>query len=324
MKYLVTGAAGFIGFHVSKKLCEQGHHVIGIDNLNDYYDVSLKESRLNELDSLSSFSFIKMDLTASQEILCLFEQNQFDIVIHLAAQAGVRYSIENPNAYIQANIIGYMSILEACRVYPVQHLVYASSSSVYGLNKEVPFSTSDKTDSQVSLYGATKKSNELMAHSYSKLYGIATTGLRFFTVYGPWGRPDMAPYKFTKKIIEADVIDIYNNGDLSRDFTYIDDIVEGVVRVSVKPPEKSEEQVPCRVLNIGNGSPVNLLEFVETIEDKIGIKAIKNMMPMQDGDVYQTWAETSELEVLIDFKPQTSLSDGIENFVNWYKSFYKD
>ncbi|WP_252731689.1 NAD-dependent epimerase [Psychrosphaera sp. F3M07] len=322
MKYLVTGAAGFIGFHVSKKLCEQGHQVIGIDNLNDYYDVSLKESRLNELDSLSSFSFIKMDLTASQEILCLFEQNQFDIVIHLAAQAGVRYSIENPNAYIQANIIGYMSILEACRVYPVQHLVYASSSSVYGLNKEVPFSTSDKTDSQVSLYGATKKSNELMAHSYSKLYGIATTGLRFFTVYGPWGRPDMAPYKFTKKIIEADVIDIYNNGDLSRDFTYIDDIVEGVVRVSVKPPEKSEEQVPCRVLNIGNGSPVNLLEFVETIEDKIGIKAIKNMMPMQDGDVYQTWAETSELEELIDFKPQTSLSDGIENFVNWYKSFY--
>jgi UDP-glucuronate 4-epimerase len=242
----------------------------------------------------------------------------------LAAQAGVRYSIENPNAYIQANIIGYMSILEACRAHPVKHLVYASSSSVYGLNKKVPFSTNDITDSQVSLYGATKKSNELMAHSYSKLYGIATTGLRFFTVYGPWGRPDMEPFKFTKKIIEADVIDIYNNGDLSRDFTYIDDIVEGVVRVSVKPPEKSGEQAPCRVLNIGNGSPVNLLEFVETIEDKIGIKAIKNMMPMQDGDVYQTWAETSELEALIDFKPQTSLNDGIEKFVTWYKSFYKD
>lgn len=323
MKYLVTGTAGFIGFHVSKKLCEQGHQVIGIDNLNDYYDVSLKESRLAELASLSSFSFIKMDLTSSQEILELFEQQKFDIVIHLAAQAGVRYSIENPNAYIQANIIGYMSILEACRSYPVQHLVYASSSSVYGLNKKVPFSTNDKTDSQVSLYGATKKSNELMAHSYSKLYDIATTGLRFFTVYGPWGRPDMAPFKFTKKIIESDVIDIYNNGDLSRDFTYIDDIVEGVVRVSVKPPEKSEEQAPCRVLNIGNGSPVNLLEFVETIEDKIGIKAIKNMMPMQDGDVYQTWAETSELEALIDFKPQTSLNDGIEKFVTWYKSFYK-
>jgi UDP-glucuronate 4-epimerase len=324
MKYLVTGAAGFIGFHVSKKLCEQGHQVVGIDNLNDYYDVSLKESRLAELASLSSFSFIKMDLTSSQEILELFEQHKFDIVIHLAAQAGVRYSIENPNAYIQANIIGYMSILEACRHQPVKHLVYASSSSVYGLNEKVPFSTNDKTDSQVSLYGATKKSNELMAHSYSKLYGIAATGLRFFTVYGPWGRPDMAPFKFTKKIIEADVIDIYNNGDLSRDFTYIDDIVEGVVRVSVKPPEKSEDSVPCRVLNIGNGSPVSLLEFVETIEDKIGIKAIKNMMPMQDGDVYQTWAETSELEALIDFKPQTSLNDGIEKFVTWYKSFYKD
>ena len=323
MKILVTGAAGFIGFHVSQKLCEQGIEVVGIDNINDYYDVNLKLARLNELSNEALFSFVKMDICNKPELDALFEQHDFDRVIHLAAQAGVRYSIDNPEAYIHSNLIGHFNILEACRNFPVEHLVYASSSSVYGLNKQTPFSTDHKTDAQVSLYGATKKSNELMSHSYAKLYGIACTGLRFFTVYGPWGRPDMAPFKFTKKILESDTIDIYNNGDLSRDFTYIDDIVEGIIRVSNHAPKANGDEASARVLNIGNGSPVNLLEFVQTIESKLGIEADKNMMPMQAGDVYQTWAETSELEQLIDFSPATTLQTGISQFIDWYRTFYK-
>lgn len=323
MKILVTGAAGFIGFHVSQKLCSQGVDVVGIDNINDYYDVNLKLARLKELENEDKFSFVKLDICQKVELDTLFEEHKFDRVIHLAAQAGVRYSIDNPEAYIQSNLIGHFNILEACRTFPVEHLVYASSSSVYGLNKETPFSTEHKTDAQVSLYGATKKSNELMSHSYSKLYGIPCTGLRFFTVYGPWGRPDMAPFKFTKKILDGDTIDIYNNGNLSRDFTYIDDIVEGIVRVADKAPLAEGDKAPARVLNIGNGSPVNLLEFVETIENKLGRVADKNMMPMQDGDVYQTWAETEELEKLINFSPATTLENGIGQFVDWYREFYK-
>ncbi|WP_299266827.1 NAD-dependent epimerase [uncultured Psychrosphaera sp.] len=323
MKYLVTGAAGFIGFHVSKKLCEQGHQVVGIDNLNDYYDVSLKEARLANLQKHTNFEFFKQDITDLEQLLELFKKENFDRVIHLAAQAGVRYSIDNPNAYIQSNLVGHFNILESCRQFPVEHLLYASSSSVYGLNTKVPFSTDDKTDSQVSLYGATKKSNELMSHSYSKLYGIPSTGLRFFTVYGPWGRPDMAPFKFTKKILDGDSIDIYNNGDLSRDFTYIDDIVTGIIKIADKTPSSNNsESVPNRILNIGNGSPVNLLEFVETIERKLKLVADKNMLPMQDGDVFQTWADTKELEELINFKPQVNLADGISAFVDWYRKFY--
>lgn len=323
MKVLVTGAAGFIGYHVSQQLLGNNVDVVGIDNLNDYYDVSLKEARLTNLEKYTNFEFFKQDITDLKQLLELFKKENFDRVIHLAAQAGVRYSIDNPNAYIQSNLVGHFNILEACRQFPVEHLLYASSSSVYGLNKKVPFSTDDKTDSQVSLYGATKKSNELMSHSYSKLYGIPMTGLRFFTVYGPWGRPDMAPFKFTKKILEGDSIDIYNNGDLSRDFTYIDDIVTGILKIAEHAPKSMDnEHAPCRVLNIGNGSPVNLLKFVETIERKLNLTADKNMMPMQDGDVFQTWADTKELESLIEFKPQVNLTDGISEFVDWYRKFY--
>ena len=332
MKYLVTGAAGFIGSAVIEKLINSNHHVIGIDNLNDYYDVSLKNARLSRIKH-SNFEFKHIDLADSKSIRLLFEQEQFDRVIHLAAQAGVRYSLENPHAYVESNVVGYLHILEGCRQTKVKHLIYASSSSVYGLNSKVPFSTSDSVDHPVSLYAATKKSNELMAHSYSHLYNIPTTGLRFFTVYGSWGRPDMAPFIFTKKIIEGEVIDINNNGDMWRDFTHIDDIVEGVLRISDVIPKNNENwtvekglpsasSAPYSVYNIGHGSPINLMEFVKAIEDELGIKAKKNFRDMQAGDVYQTYAETQDFFLATGYQPKISVKEGVAEFVSWYKSYY--
>ncbi|MDG1750623.1 MAG: NAD-dependent epimerase [Thalassotalea sp.] len=333
MKYLVTGAAGFIGFHVSQKLCEQGHQVVGIDNLNDYYDVALKHARLKELSPFEDFSFIQLDLADREGIAALFAKEKFDRVIHLAAQAGVRYSIDNPMAYADSNLIGHLTILEGCRNNDVEHLVYASSSSVYGLNNKTPFSTSDSIDHPISLYAATKKSNELMSHTYSHLYNIPTTGLRFFTVYGPWGRPDMALFKFTKAIVEDKPIDIYNHGDMRRDFTYIDDIVEGILRIQAIIPEKnsswtvetgsaSMSSAPYKVFNIGNGNPVKLLDFVESLESSLGKQAQKNFMPMQAGDVYQTYADVEDLYKIANYKPSVSVPDGVSNFVDWYKDFY--
>jgi len=334
VKYLVTGAAGFIGFHVAQRLCKQGHEVIGIDNLNDYYDVNLKSARLNELKPYSSFTFIKLDLADREGIAALFSQEKFDRVIHLAAQAGVRYSIDNPMAYADSNLIGHLTILEGCRHNKVQHLVYASSSSVYGLNNKTPFSTSDSVDHPISLYAATKKSNELMSHTYSHLYGIPTTGLRFFTVYGPWGRPDMALFKFTKAIINGEPIDVYNHGDMQRDFTYIDDIVEGIIRIQETIPQKNndwkvesnsvaESSAPYKIFNIGNGNPVKLLDFIQSLEDSLNIKADKNFMPMQAGDVYQTFADVEDLFNAVKYKPATSVESGVGEFVKWYKGFYK-
>jgi UDP-glucuronate 4-epimerase len=343
MKFLVTGAAGFIGFHVSKRLCEQGHDVVGIDNLNDYYDVNLKLARLAELDKYScdkaekgsgSFHFIKLDLVNREGVASLFADEKFERVIHLAAQAGVRYSIENPMAYADSNLTGHLSILEGCRNNNVGHLIYASSSSVYGLNNKTPFSTEDSVDHPVSLYAATKKSNELMAHSYSHLYDIPTTGLRFFTVYGSWGRPDMAPYIFTKKILAGDTIDINNNGDMWRDFTHVDDIVEGVVRISdvipshdtdwkVESGTPASSSAPYSIYNIGHGSPINLMGFVKTIEDELGIEAKKNFREMQPGDVYQTYAEVNDLFDATGYKSQVTIEKGVAELVDWYKSFYK-
>ena len=343
MKYLVTGAAGFIGFHVSKKLCEQGHEVVGIDNLNDYYDVNLKLARLAELDKFTLentleneglFRFVKLDLTDRENMAKLFAEEKFDRVIHLAAQAGVRYSIENPMAYADSNLIGHLTILEGCRNNKVKHLIYASSSSVYGLNNKTPFSTSDSVDHPVSLYAATKKSNELMAHSYSHLYDMPTTGLRFFTVYGSWGRPDMAPYIFTKKILDGETIDINNNGDMWRDFTHVDDIVEGVVRIADVVPERNSawkvesgspasSSAPYSIYNIGHGSPINLMGFVKAIEDELGIEAKKNFREMQPGDVYQTYAEVNDLFEAIDYKSKVSVENGVAEFVKWYKAFYR-
>ncbi|MBO9488983.1 NAD-dependent epimerase [Endozoicomonas sp. G2_1] len=334
MKFLVTGAAGFIGFYVVQRLCEQGHQVVGIDNINDYYDVNLKLARLAELDSLTNFTFIKLDLADREGIADLFEREQFNRVIHLAAQAGVRYSIDNPLAYADSNLVGHLTILEGCRHHNIEHLVYASSSSVYGLNSKVPFATSDSVDHPISLYAATKKSNELMSHTYSHLYGIPTTGLRFFTVYGPWGRPDMALFKFTKAIVEGKQIDIYNNGDMRRDFTYIDDIVEGVIRVQdiipkaddtwkVETGNAATSSAPYRVFNIGNGNPVKLMEFVQSLERSLGLEANKNFMPMQPGDVYQTYAEVEDLFEVTGHRPSVSVADGVERFVNWYREFYK-
>lgn len=343
MKYLVTGAAGFIGFHVAKKLCGQGHDVVGIDNLNDYYDVNLKLARLAELDKFTVddtsnaegfFRFIKLDLTNRNGMASLFTEEKFDRVIHLAAQAGVRYSIDNPMAYADSNLIGHLTILEGCRNNNVNHLIYASSSSVYGLNNKTPFSTSDSVDHPVSLYAATKKSNELMAHSYSHLYDIPTTGLRFFTVYGSWGRPDMAPYIFTKKILDGETIDINNNGDMWRDFTHVDDIVEGVVRIADVIPERdgdwkvesgspASSSAPYAIYNIGHGSPINLMGFVKAIEDELGIEAEKNFREMQPGDVYQTFAEVNDLFDATGYKSQVSVEKGVAEFVKWYKQFYK-
>lgn len=320
--YLVTGAAGFIGCHLSKRLLEAGATVVGYDNMNDYYDVALKEYRLEILKNYEKFSFVKGDLADKTMLDKIFEEYQPQIVMNLAAQAGVRYSIENPSSYIQSNIVGFANILECCRHNPVEHLVYASSSSVYGGNEKVPFSTDDQVDRPVSLYAATKKSNELMAYSYSKLYGLATTGLRFFTVYGPMGRPDMAAYKFALKIMNDEPIQIYNNGDMERDFTYIDDIVTGVCNVLCNPPEKDSLGSPYKVYNIGNHDAVNLMRFVNVLEEKLGKEAVKEFLPMQPGDVKRTYADVSQLMKDFNFRPDTSIEDGIGAFVDWFKTYY--
>lgn len=334
---LVTGAAGFIGSFLSKRLLEQGHKVIGIDNINGYYDVRIKEARLDMFNEYDKFVFYKKNIADKTAVNEIFEKHKPEIVVNLAAQAGVRYSIENPDVYIESNIIGFFNILEACRHNPVEHLVYASSSSVYGANKKVPFSTDDKVDNPVSLYAATKKSNELMAHCYSKLYNIPSTGLRFFTVYGPMGRPDMAYFSFTNKFIEGNTIQIFNNGNCKRDFTYIDDIVEGVIRVMNHPPKKvnGEDGLPLppyAVYNIGNSNPENLLDFVDILQQEL-IRAgvlpadykfdlYKELVPMQPGDVIVTYADTSALERDMGYKPGTSLREGLHKFAQWYKDFY--
>ena len=333
MNYLVTGAAGFIGYHVSKRLLEAGHQVVGIDNLNDYYDVSLKQARLDLL-AQPSFHFHKIDLADREGMASLFASEHFERVIHLAAQAGVRYSLENPHAYSDSNLTGFLNILEGCRHNQIQHLLYASSSSVYGLNRKMPFSTDDSVDHPVSLYAATKKANELMAHTYSHLYGLPTTGLRFFTVYGPWGRPDMALFKFTKAMLEGKSIDVYNYGKMKRDFTYIDDIAEAIIRLQDVIPQSDEQWTvetgtpaasiaPYRVYNIGNSSPVELMDYIRALEDALGIEATKNMLPLQPGDVLETSADTKALYDVIGFKPEKSVKDGVRNFVDWYRDFYK-
>lgn len=320
---LVTGAAGFIGFHLAARLLQQGETVIGLDNLNDYYDVNLKYDRLKILKDYSGFSFIEGDLADKEKVDKLFAANNPGIVINLAAQAGVRYSIDNPDAYIKSNVIGFYNILEACRSYEVAHLVYASSSSVYGSNKKIPFSTEDKVDQPVSLYAATKKTNELMAYTYSHLYGIPVTGLRFFTVYGPYGRPDMAYYSFTKAIIEDRPIKIYNYGDMYRDFTFIDDIVTGIVNIMFSPPPEDENGVRCKLYNIGNNKPEKLMDFIQTLEQFLGKEAQKEYYPMQAGDVYQTYADVTDLMHDFNFKPDTPISVGLKKFVDWYREYYK-
>ncbi|KAA5972655.1 NAD-dependent epimerase [Pantoea sp. M_9] len=334
MNFLVTGAAGFIGFHVSQRLLAAGHQVVGIDNLNDYYDVSLKQARLDQILPHPAFTFIKMDLADRQAISSLFEQHAFERVIHLAAQAGVRYSIDNPHAYADANLTGHLNILEGCRHHKIGHLLYASSSSVYGLNRKMPFSTDDSVDHPVSLYAATKKANELMSHTYSHLYQLPTTGLRFFTVYGPWGRPDMALFKFTRAMLAGEAIDVYNRGEMTRDFTYIDDIAEAIVRLQAVVPQPdsawsvehgspASSSAPYRVYNIGNSQPTRLMTYIESLEKALGIEAQKNMLPMQPGDVLGTSADTQPLYDAINFRPQTSVEQGVQQFVDWYRDFYQ-
>lgn len=334
MNFLVTGAAGFIGFHVSQRLLAAGHQVVGIDNLNDYYDVNLKHARLDLIKADSGFTFIEMDLADRDAMASLFDQHTFQRVIHLGAQAGVRYSIENPHAYADSNLIGHLNILEGCRHHKIEHLLYASSSSVYGLNRKMPFSTEDSVDHPVSLYAATKKANELMSHTYSHLYQLPTTGLRFFTVYGPWGRPDMALFKFTRAMIAGEAIDVYNQGQMKRDFTYIDDIAEAIVRLQDVIPQQDDNwtvetgspatsSAPYRVYNIGNSQPVTLMNYIEAIEKALGITAKKNLMPMQPGDVLETSADTEALYKAIGFKPQTGVEEGVKNFVDWYRDFYR-
>ncbi len=334
VRVLVTGAAGFIGYHLSKVLLERGDEVVGIDNLNDYYDVRLKEARLANLEGKPGFTFRKVDLVDREGIFGLFEEFRPQGVVNLAAQAGVRYSLQNPYAYIDSNIGGFMNILEASRHNPVEHLVYASSSSVYGANTKMPFSVSDNVDHPVSLYAASKKANELMAHTYSHLYDIPTTGLRFFTVYGPWGRPDMALFLFTKAILEGKPIDVFNYGNMRRDFTYIDDIVEGVVRVLDRParpdpawsgdaPTPGRSKAPYRVYNIGNNSPVELNYLIETLEKELGVEAQKNLMEIQPGDVPATYADVDDLVEDAGFKPDTPIEVGVSRFVNWYREFYQ-
>ncbi len=333
-KILITGAAGFIGFHLSKRLSKKGWNVTGIDNLNDYYDVNLKRDRLKQLKGYKDFKFHKIDLTERQKIFNLFKKTKFDYVVNLAAQAGVRYSIINPYAYIDSNIIGFINLLEACRNFPVKHFVYASSSSVYGANTQMPFSVHHNVDHPVSLYAATKKSNELMAHTYSNLYKVPTTGLRFFTVYGPWGRPDMALFMFTRNILNNRPIDVYNNGKMKRDFTYINDIITGVERLipkspkpnpkwSGKKPDSATSFAPYKIFNIGNNQPVQLLKFISAIEKCVGKKAIKNFMPIQPGDVPATYADVDDLTKVTGFKPKTSIDYGISKFVDWYRNYYK-
>lgn len=320
--YFVTGAAGFIGFYLSKRLLEAGARVVGLDNMNDYYEVSLKEERLRILNELDGFTFVKGDLADKETIMSIFKEYHPDIVVNLAAQAGVRYSIDNPDAYIQSNLVGFFNILEGCRYYPVKHLVYASSSSVYGGNTKVPFCVEDQVDRPVSLYAATKKSNELMAYSYSKLYGIKLTGLRFFTVYGPMGRPDMAYFKFAKKIMNGEPIQIYNNGDMMRDFTYIDDIVTGIVNILDHAPAADELGAYYKVYNIGNNQPEKLMDYISTLEKCLGREAKKEFLPMQPGDVYQTYADVSDLIRDFDFKPNTSIEEGLSKFAEWFLPYY--
>lgn len=321
-KYFITGGAGFIGFYLSKALLEKGNQVTAIDNLNDYYEVSLKEARLSILKEYPGFLFVKGDLADKELILRLFSEEKPDIAVNLAAQAGVRYSIDNPDAYIQSNIVGFFHILEACRYYPVEHLVFASSSSVYGGNEKVPFQTEDQVDRPVSLYAATKKSNELMAYAYSKLYGIPLTGLRFFTVYGPMGRPDMAYFKFAKKIMADEPIQIYNNGDMLRDFTYINDIVTGVVNILGKPPEKDKNGVAYKIYNIGNNKPEKLMDYIAVLEKCLGKEAKKEYLPMQPGDVYETYADVHELMEDFGFQPSTTIEEGLKKFADWFMEYY--
>jgi len=319
---LITGAAGFIGFHLSKRLLEAGVQVVGYDNINSYYDPSLKYARLDILKEFRNFSFIKGDLANKGDVESVFTEYKPDIVVNLAAQAGVRYSIDNPQVYIESNIIGFFNILEACRHHPVKHLLYASSSSVYGNQEKTPFSTDDDVSRPISLYAATKKSNELMAYTYSHLYGIPTTGLRFFTVYGPYGRPDMAYFSFTKKIMDGEPIRIFNNGDMYRDFTYVDDIVEGIMNMLEKPPAADENGDHCKLYNIGNNHPEKLMYFIEVLERYIGKEAKKEFLPMQPGDVYQTYADVDDLMQDFGFKPKTSIEEGLGKFVEWYKGYY--
>jgi UDP-glucuronate 4-epimerase len=348
MKVLITGTAGFIGFFLARRLIEEGHEVIGVDGINDYYDIGLKYARLEvtgikkeaiqygvpaESTLYPNYNFVKVNLEDQESIAGIFQSFSPDAVVHLAAQAGVRYSITNPDAYIQSNIVGTMNILEACRHHSVGHLVYASSSSVYGLNEKMPFSVHDNVDHPISLYAASKKSNELMAHTYSHLYKVPTTGLRFFTVYGPWGRPDMALFIFTRSILSGEPIDVYNHGHMERDFTYVDDIVGGIIRILEKPPEPSAEWnglspdpsrsvAPYRLYNIGNNNPVKLMDFIKAIETATGKEATINYMPIQPGDVEKTWADTSDLMKDFDYRPDTPIKDGVRKFVDWYREFY--
>ncbi|MFU2326404.1 NAD-dependent epimerase/dehydratase family protein [Pseudomonas sp. NFX98] len=319
MTVLVTGAAGFIGFHSARRLCLDGHDVVGIDNLNDYYDVALKQARLKELASLPGFRFLNMDIVDKPALLELFRSQHFTEVVHLAAQAGVRYSLDHPDVYAQSNLVGFLNVLEACRHYRPEHLIYASSSSVYGSNSKMPFSVEDPVDHPVSLYAATKRANELLAHSYCHLYGLKASGLRFFTVYGPWGRPDMAPFKFTEAILKGLPIDVYNQGEMARDFTYIDDIVESIARLRTRP---SGEGIN-RLFNIGRGEPMALLDFIECLESALGRQVRRNFMPLQDGDVVKTWADFSALQAWVGFRPQVSVETGVGEFVKWYRQFYQ-
>ena len=335
MKILVTGSAGFIGFHTVNKLIENGFEVVGLDNINDYYSPQLKYARLKEAGieqdeikwyklitskKTAQYRFVRMNLEDKQQLFSLFQAEKFDYVINLAAQAGVRYSIENPDVYVQSNVLGFHYILEACRYFPVKHLVHASSSSVYGANAKIPFSEEDKVDAPVSLYAATKKSNELMAHAYSQLYKVPITCLRFFTVYGPWGRPDMAPMLFAKAILDGKPINVFNNGEMERDFTYVGDIVNGVVKTTLT---EFDEEPMYRVLNIGNGSPVNLMDFISEIETGIGNPALKNHMPMQPGDVPKTWASQEKLISITNYSPNVGLKEGLSEFTSWFKNYYK-
>ena len=333
-KILVTGAAGFIGFHLSGRLMARGDEVVGLDNINDYYDVSLKEARLSQLKENRAFKFYKLDLSDLPGLMAVFEKERPAVVVNLAAQAGVRYSLKNPHTYVQSNLVGFVNILEGCRYHNVKHLVYASSSSVYGANTSIPFSVHDNVDHPVSLYAASKKANELMAHTYSHLYGLPTTGLRFFTVYGPWGRPDMALFLFTKAILEGKPIDVFNYGKMERDFTYIDDIIEGVVRVADRIPQPDSSwsganpdpgtsSAPYRVYNIGNNRPVELLYFIETIENCLGKRAEKRLLPMQPGDVPATYADVDDLMRDTGFKPDTPIEVGIRLFIEWYREYYR-
>lgn len=333
-KILVTGVAGFIGFHLCKKLLTLGEEIVGLDNINDYYDVNLKKDRLAQLEGHNNFQFYKLNLSDTKGIAELFERCQPERVVNLAAQAGVRYSLQNPHTYVDSNLVGFINILEGCRHGKVKHLVFASSSSVYGANKKTPFSVHDNVDHPLSLYAATKKANELMAHSYSHLYGLPTTGLRFFSAYGPWGRPDMALFMFTKAILEGRPIDVFNKGQMRRDFTYVDDIIEGVVRVLDKIPQPNPEwsgykpdpgtgSAPYRIYNIGNNNPVELMHFIEVLEECLGKKATKNFLPIQPGDVPENFADIEDLEKDVGFKPSTPIEVGIPRFVDWYRSYFK-